>query len=365
MDEKDEAGRDMAGKGPAERDVAARSRDERPFGVFDLHCDTLDALALAQEGAGERLGLSWSGVEGDLAHNNLALAADRMAQMRWCQCYAVFLPDELPAGVAPLEFYRTVVAYFREQTSSEDGAVRQVRDARDLDATLDAGQVAALLTVENGSVLDSGLEVVDELSGDGVKMLTLTWNGHNAIGSGNDGTSGLTAYGRQAVAALEEGGIVVDVSHLNEAGFWDVARVARRPFAASHSNARAVCDHARNLTDDQFRAIVAAGGIVGLNYYRSFVTRRHGAHGDVAESGEVTFEELMAHVEHWLDLGGEAAVALGSDYDGSKIPAWLDGCERVPAFHERVVRELGAGLAERLFFSNARDFFVRHEEARA
>jgi membrane dipeptidase len=336
-----------------------------PFGVFDLHCDTLDALALAEGGAGARLGLSWHDVEGDLAHNNLALAADRMAPMRWCQCYAVFLPDELAAGVTPLEFYRTVVAYFKGQASAADGPVRQVRDARDIDATLDAGGVAALLTVENGSVLDSGLEVADGLADDGVKMLTLTWNGRNAIGSGNDGTSGLTAFGERAVAALEERGIVVDVSHLNEAGFWDVARVARRPFAASHSNARAVCDHARNLTDDQFRAIAAAGGIVGLNYYRSFVTRRHGAHGEAAESGEVTFEELMAHVEHWLDLGGEGVVALGSDYDGSRVPAWLDGCERVPAFHERVVRELGQDLADRLFFSNARDFFVRHEEARA
>ena len=107
-----------------------------------------------------------------------------------------------------------------------------------------------------------------------------------------------------------------------------MARVARRPFAASHSNARGVCAHPRNLTDDEFRAIVDAGGIVGINYYRAFISNRVKGHEAPAD-GEVTFDELAAHVEHFLDLGGEGTIALGSDFDGSETPDWLDACEKV------------------------------------
>ena len=344
-------------------DEKERAAEGRDFGVFDLHCDTLDALALTSAGKGSVMGLPDDEPAGDFVHNNLRIAQDRMAGMRWCQCYAVFVPDRLPEGLSALGFYRMVRDYFAAELAKPGSPVRRVTDPHDIDGVLDEGQVAALLTVENGSPIGEDLSVVDELADDGVKMLTLTWNGPNAIGSGNDTTSGLSAFGRKAVSSLEEHGIVVDVSHLNDAGFWDVERAARRPFVASHSNARAVCDHPRNLTDDEFRAILASGGIVGLNYFRSFVTLRHGPRGSAADSGEVTFDELMAHVEHWLDLGGEGAVALGSDFDGSRVPAWLDGCEHLPAFHEKVVARLGEELADRLFYANARDFFVRYAEA--
>ena len=237
----------------------------------------------------------------------------------------------------------------------------QVRDARDIEATLEAGRVAAMLTIENGLPLDS-IDLIDEAASDGVKMVTLTWNAANPIAHGSQANGGLTSYGREALRALEDRRIVADVSHLNDESFWDVARAARRPFAASHSNARSICGHPRNLTDDQFRAIVDAGGVVGINYFRGFLSDRVTGF-DAPADGEVTFDELAAHVEHFLDLGGEGALALGSDFDGSETPDWLSACEKVAPFYELVSNRFGQDLADRMFWDNAHDFFVRNETA--
>jgi membrane dipeptidase len=144
-------------------------------------------------------------------------------------------------------------------------------------------------------------------------MLTLTWNGKNDIASGNDTADGMSDFGREAVRALEDHRIVVDVSHLNDAGFADLLHVATRPFVASHSNSRAVCPHPRNLTDAQFGEIRDRGGLVGINYYRAFIA-------DVPAGKDVTFDQLSRHIDHFLSLGGEKVLALGSDFDGSDTP---------------------------------------------
>ena len=327
--------------------------------VFDLHCDTIDSLAFASYGAFSDY-VQGAARGGDLAHNAIQLAADRMG-CPWCQCYAVWVPDDLtPFGMNALTFYRTARDWFMAHTTPE-GPVVQVRDARDVEGVLEAGNVAALLTIENGLPLDR-LELVDEIASDGVKMVTLTWNAANPIAHGSQATGGLTSYGREVLRALEDRRIVADVSHLNDESFWDVAHAARRPFAASHSNARAICGHERNLTDDQFRAIVDAGGVVGINYFRGFISNRVTGF-DAPADGEVTFDELAAHVEHFLDLGGEGTIALGSDFDGSETPAWLDACEKVVPFYHRIVERFGQGLADRMFWHNAHDFFVRNETA--
>ena len=326
--------------------------------VFDLHCDTVDALAFTDHGFFAEFMNGAHG--GDLTHNALQLAADRMPYP-WCQCYAIWVPDDLQSfGMTPLEFYRHARDWFHAHTAPE-GPVTQVRDARDVKATLDAGRVAALLTIENGTPLTS-LEMIDEIADDGVRLVTLTWNAANPIASGSQAQGGLTRYGREVLERLEERHIVADVSHLNDESFWDVARTARRPFVASHSNARAVCSHERNLTDDQFRAIRDGGGLVGINYYRGFISNRAVTPKAPAD-GEVTFDELADHVEHFLDLDGERTLALGSDFDGCEPPSWLDACEKLAPFHERIASRFGHELADRLFWHNAHEFFLRNETA--
>lgn len=143
----------------------------------------------------------------------------------------------------------------------------------------------------------------------------------------------------------------MDVSHLNDKGFWELEKVATKPYVATHSNSRAVCDHQRNLTDEQFEAICDRGGIVGLNFTDGFVKK----------GGFVyTFDQLADHVEHWLDLGGEDAVALGSDRDGADIPTWLANCSSQEFLYDGFVNRFGEGVAGKLFYGNAMRFFQQN-----
>ena len=315
--------------------------------VFDLHCDTVGPLGLAEfEPYSQQEPHS-----GTLAQNDCEVSASRLRGMQWAQCYAVWTPDDCPSA-SYREFYRAGADWFLGQMKECADTFTQVRDFRDIPGILAAGKVAAILTVENAAALEEGLEVVDEYAADGVKIAGLTWNGRNALGSGHESEAGLTKLGRQYVAALEERGIVVDVSHLNDTGFWELEKIATRPFIATHSNARAVCKVPRNLTDDQFRAIAERGGIVGLNYHQEFVH----------ESGEkYDFDQLIAHVEHWLELGGEDVIALGADRDGSTIPAWLADCSAQKDLFDHAQKRLGETITRKLFAENALRFLQAYE----
>lgn len=342
----------------------------RQLRMFDLHCDTIDALGMGhcEPFASHVTERAAQGAAGGntLAHNGGAVSLDRMVRPAGdcgpvpsrCQCFAIWIPDTRHRHDAH-DFYRSACDWFKGQAAQCADLMTQVRDALQIEAVLASGKVAALLTVENASMLNHSSRAVDELVSDGVKMITLTWNDRNPIGSGCLTDEGLTTFGREVIRALEDARIAVDVSHLNDAGFADLLDVAERPFAASHSNARAVCDVPRNLTDSQFCAIRDAGGIVGINYGRGFITTR-----DLAATGhDVTFDEVAAHIEHFLSLGGEDVLSLGSDFDGTETPTWLDGCEKVPDFYRMVEARFGGTIARKMFFDNAYRFFVRNETA--
>lgn len=298
--------------------------------VFDMHCDTIGPLGMADcEPYLSRL--KDDNLTGDLACTNCELSGDRMRVMGWAQCYAIWTPDDCPSA-SHHDFYRRGADWFKHQMALHSDMFVQVCDMRDVRTVIDSGKIAAVFTVENAAMVEDGLDVVDEFVEDGVKIAGITWNGKNVLGSGTDSTEGLTALGCDYVRLLEDRGIVVDVSHLNDAGFWDVEHVARKPFIATHSNARAVCKAPRNLTDDQFRAIAERGGLAGLNFYENFVRDGGGAYD---------FDELAAHVEHWLSLGGEDAIALGADRDGSTVPTWIADCSSQQYLHDRMVQRFG------------------------
>lgn len=324
--------------------------------VFDLHCDTLDRLALSGDptvpgGFYEHD----AGVPRDrmsrLDDNDAHISLARMARFDWCQCFAVYVPDEL-RGDAAWSLFKRVRRFWESETDRCSAKVARVRDAAGAAAAFEQGISAAMLTVEGCSFLEDDAQAeprLDTLAEAGVRMATLTWNGPNALGSGNDTSDGLTPFGRRMIRGLEERGIVVDASHLNDAGFRDLLAVAERPFACSHSNARAVCPHPRNLEDWQLREIADRGGIVGLNYYNAFL-REDGA--------EATPDDVLRHVDHMLNVAGEDILALGSDYDGSDVPRWLDPCDKAADLHALLAREFGAAIAERIFHGNAERFFA-------
>ncbi len=325
-----------------------------PTHIFDLHCDTLDRLALSdcfpEAGFSARDGERVS----SLAENDCHIDFARMAKARyaWCQCFAAFIPDHMPPSWG-WQVFCTVRDYFQSQLVEHAALVEQVRDAREIDGIVASGKCAALFTVEGGSFIEGTLDRLVAADEAGVKMLTLTWNGKNAIASGNQTGDGLTEFGARVVAEMERRHMVVDVSHLNDRSFWDVLKASERPLAASHSNARAVCGHSRNLTDDMFRALAERGGIAGLNFCREFL-RDDGA--------DPTRDDVLRHVDHFLNLGGERALALGSDYDGCDVPSWLAPAENVGNLHMLFSKEFGEDIAHAICFGNAAAFFERNEE---
>jgi membrane dipeptidase len=329
--------------------------------VFDLHCDTLDALAwptLPDDLNGGSTTYGHADVPAvapgelqDFAGFGGHLSLENVKGTLWCQCLAVFVPDTLDVPRSRA-FFEHVAATLPAHVATHPDLLDVATDAREIDATIASGRMCGLLTIEGGKLLAASDDMVERISQAGVKMLTLTWNAANPLGSGHNTEQGLTPFGERCVRELEDRRIVVDVSHLNDPGFDDVRRIARRPFVASHSNSRAICDVPRNLTDDQFRAIRDAGGLVGLNFCDWFVTH---------ERKDPTPDDLLAHVEHWLDLDGRDVVALGSDYDGCNPPSWLVPCDKVATLADLLRERFGAELADRLLFSNAHDFFVRNE----
>lgn len=323
--------------------------------VFDLHCDTLDRLALSGDptvpgGFYEHDAVVPRDRMSRLDDNDAHISLARMARFDWCQCFAVFVPDEL-RGDAAWSLFERVRRYWEAERDRCASQVAQVTDASAAAAAFGEGKTAAMLTVEGCSFLmDDGTAEgrLDALAAAGVRMATLTWNGPNALGSGNDASDGLTAFGRRMVRALERRGIVVDASHLNDEGFRDLCEAAERPFACSHSNARAVCGHPRNLADWQLRELSERGAIVGLNFYNAFLRE---------DGQEATPDDVLRHVDHVLEVAGEDVLALGSDYDGADIPRWLDPCDKAADLHALLAREFGLALAEKVFHGNAERFF--------
>ena len=305
--------------------------------VIDLHCDTLTAF------------MDPGRSKDTLDDPNSQFALSKLSpELRWGQCFAIWIPD----GLTPREsadYYAFHQRSFQAQMERLGDRVLPCRTAGDIEAAWARGKTAALLTVENGSALAGELGRVETLARDGVRMVTLTWNGENQLGSGHDTQTGLTPFGKQAVRAMEEAGILVDVSHLNDRGFSDLLDTARRPFTASHSNARAVCSHRRNLADWQVRELVSRRCLIGLNYYSPFLR----------EDGQpAQLEDLLHHAEHLLELGAEDCLALGSDFDGADLPPCLDSPEKAARL-DGFFRSHGfpPRLCRKILYENALSFF--------
>lgn len=331
-----------------------------PHALIDLHCDTLtalrpedaplldalrdpprrrDAFAALTDRVRETDTL-------DLPGRHFSLSAIPEG-VRWCQCCAIFIPDGLSQEEA-VAYYHLHQGNFHRQMAALSARVLPCRTAADIEAAWAQGKAAAILTVENGSALAGRLDRVDTLTRDGVRMVTLTWNGENEIASGSVTEHGLSDFGREAVRALEGAGILVDVSHLNDRGFADLLSIAQKPFVASHSNARAVCPNVRNLTDDMIRKLADRGGVMGLNFCPDFLEEK-----PVGEENPGTVAAVVRHAEHIAKVGGVEVLGLGSDFDGIPTHAQLPGAQGMERLWEALH---GAGFTQdqldRIFYGN-------------
>ena len=316
--------------------------------LFDLHCDTI--YECCETGRHLR--------ENDL-HINYA-AARRYAH--YVQFFALFCGARTPypeEGRRCLldtpedeRFDRLLGTAKREFAANEDWLML-CRSAADIRAAAQAGKAAALLSIEGAELLPDRPDALDYAYDAGVRLITLTWNYRSRFGcsSAIDQSEGLTDAGKQLVRDCEAKGILVDVSHLSDRGFWDVCEASARPFVATHSDSRALCRHPRNLTDEQFCEIAKRRGLVGVNLYTPFLVRQ----------SDSEIDDAIDHIERFVGMYGEKTIALGCDFDGcDQLPAGIDGLGDMYRLADRM---LALGYKEEtvhgLFYDNAFAFMQK------
>lgn len=330
---------------------------------IDLHCDTIARLLAARRG-GLPSSLRQGTPGGQVDLEKLRRSGSLL------QTFALFVnlegvplpttpatgPDDLFArsmdcrGADPLEEVLTLADLYWQEVEANADLVQPVLSFADLERARRTGKIGALLAVEEGGVCRGQLPLLRILHRLGVRLLTLTWNYPNQLAAPNGQAGGLTETGRAFLAEMETLGILVDVSHLGDEGFWDVCRLAQRPFLASHSGCRALRNHRRNLTDDMLRALGDRGGLVGVNFYAPFLS----------PDPVSRLEDIARHLRHIIDTAGLDAAALGSDFDGIDCPL-----EVADAGHlDRLLPALDrAGFTDReieaVCWQNAWNFFRR------
>lgn len=276
--------------------------------MVDGHCDSLTDFC-----AGERL------LRGDSkGHWDLERAHHGKIGLQFLAAYieTEYKPER--AVVRGLELiqaaHRFLLTYPEE--------VLLIREADDLSSLPQQDRLGILLSVEGGEVLGGNLYMLDIIFYLGVRALGLTWNQRNALGDGAGETttqSRLSRFGVSVVQRMNELGMVVDVSHLNEAGFWHVLEVSSQSVIASHSCAAAICPHPRNLNDAQLKALARSGGVVGVNFYPNFLNA----------TGKARRDDVIRHIMHMANVAGVDVIGLGSDFDGiSEVPEGLESVDK-------------------------------------
>jgi len=241
---------------------------------------------------------------------------------------ALYVPTEVRRAGKTKSYCRRAPLLLDEVMQVHGEVLRPALSLEDLRRNWREGAVSVWKSVEGSWCLDDGLASIERMYDWGVRMIGLTWhNDHRfATSWSHRGEEGLTELGLAAVKRMNELGIAVDVSHMGDAAIADVLRVARAPVIASHSNCRALCNHRRNLTDEQIRAIAGTGGVIGVNFYSPFLKR----------GGNASLADVVAHLNHLRAIGGIDCVAIGSDFDGvfGRIPPSLETAAGLPRLRE-------------------------------
>lgn len=307
--------------------------------LFDLHCDTLSKIYKGQ---------------GDFLSNNLGVSIENFDKYeKKAQIFAIWSNSESTDDEAYLEFMH-MADFFRDSISELDDKITLCTKNADLDT---ADKLCAILAVEDARLLGGNLERLEKLYEKGVRVLTLGWQGTTCIGGSFDTEDGLSEFGFEVLAKCEELGIIVDVSHLSDKSFWDVAGKATRPFIASHSNSSMLFNHPRNLTDTQLRTIISSGGIAGVSFVGNHLSALLSQPG-VNENR--VYEIICTHIEHFLSID-EKCVSIGSDFDGTDTLAGLENVSYAENLCKALVNRIGSEqIADNVFYNNAHNFFSKN-----
>ncbi len=328
--------------------------------IVDMHCDTISGL----------LENRLNGKEGTLLQNDGHIDLLRLRDSGYLlQNFALFVNKGKCED--PWQQVLTLLAVYEEEMQLNQSIVAPVYCYDDIGRNERLGKVSALLTVEEGGVCQGDLHKLHILHKKGVRMVTLTWNYPNELGYPNlnrlkrssfrddvalvtaylntpDTVNGLTETGRVFVEEMEQLGMIPDVSHLSDAGFYDVLRYTKKPFVASHSNARAVCPCVRNMTDDMIRALAERGGVMGLNFCADFLVQM-----PAGEHNPGTIDDIVKHARHITNVGGMGVLGLGSDFDGIDTHEELVGAQGMEKLYDRLLKNgFTSRQADKIFAEN-------------
>lgn len=321
---------------------------------IDMHCDTIGALYHKLAEKTEETDAPLPGLRRSSFHIDL----EKLKKAGYLlQNFAVFIflrEDADPFA----EALHMIDLYYRELEANRD-LIAPVYSWKDIEANRAAGKLSAMLTLEEGGMCKGDLAYLRLLHRLGARMMTLTWNFPNELAWPNVDMSrklphsdpawaeimlmpqadhGLTEKGLEFLAEMERLGMIIDVSHLSDAGFYDVLHHTTKPFVASHSNARSICPHIRNLTDGMIRALAERGGVTGLNFCADFLSQV--PHG---EKNPGTIAAVAAHARHIVNVGGIECLGLGTDFDGISTHEELPDASYVPLLMDALKK---AGFTE-------------------
>ena len=335
----------------------------REVPVFDGHNDTLLRLAMAEHASKP---LSFFDGDDSLHIDWLKAQAGKFAG----GLFAIFVPPPMKAD-GEIDFTKLAQqlepAYALDQTlamieiannlaDDAEGRVRICRSAADIRASMEQNAIALMLHIEGAEAIDKDFESLETLYDAGLRSIGPVWSRDNIFASGvpfdfpgsPDSGPGLTDLGRELIRRCNAKGILIDLSHINEKGFWDIATLTEKPLVATHSNSHVLCPSRRNLTDKQLDAISESKGLVGLNYALGFL-REDGN----KSRRDTPIEVMIRHLDHLLNKLGEEGVALGSDFDGATIPDAIGSAAGNPNFLKAMYEhDFGEELIEKIAWKN-------------
>ncbi len=261
---------------------------------IDLHCDTASRIFY------EKLNLN---------HKKCKVNIENLKRgENLGQVFAFFIEKESIED--PYDEFIKLYNSFTQEISKNTGEIEIVRNTAELKDAEKSGKIGAFLSIEEGEVIKGDIQKLRTVYDMGIRIITITWNYQNSLGYPNAGYTyrdkGLTRKGVEVIEECETLGIIPDVSHLSDAGFYDLIRICKKPFIASHSNARAITEHPRNLDDNMIKLLAEKGGVMGINFCSDFL-------GNESVS---SIEEMIYHIKHIKNIGGIDVLALGSDFDG-------------------------------------------------
>ena len=307
----------------------------------DMHCDTITALYRSK---------------GSLRENNLH---NDLLTMKKGDCLLQNFAIFTDISKEDSSFTRACIDYYYQQLEENSDLIRPVFRYADIEKNRKDNCISSLLTLEEGAVIEDDLHNLDWYHEKGVRMITLTWNYPNGIGHPNfdprngdysdllyetNDKDGLTDFGIGYVKRMEELGMIVDVSHLSDKGFYDVLKYTTKPFVASHSNARAICGAARNLDDGMIKLLADRGGVMGLNFCSAFIEDHNETY--------TTIERMVEHIRHIVKVGGIGCVGLGSDFDGIDNELEIKDASGLPLLYEALRKYFTEEEIEKVFYKN-------------